>query len=207
MNANSFLHKVLARNHPLHKNQRMRRKLWIFVFILSILFSLGAEVIAGLGGFASAFSSIELGSGSLPAARVGGPFILTILLVFLFLVLLSFFSLLTASGILGLIKGLFLGVTLGLLVDYIVIRGKIEPGDPAIIRRWAGKGAAFMFVFVLWVGILNPLVSQFGKNPIEVFSAKDIVGIFSTTGIFVCAFFACIGVIRFYWTRRKKAKV
>lgn len=182
----------------------MRRKLWIFVFIFSILFSLGAEVIAGLGGFASAFSSIELGSGALPGARVGGPFILTIVLVFLFLVVLSFLSLLTTAGILGLIKGLFLGVTLGLLVDYIVVRGKIKPGDPAIIRLWAGRGTAFMFVFVLWVGILNPLLSQLGTHPIDVFSAKDIVGIFSTTGIFVCAFFALIGVMRYYWTRGKK---
>ncbi|PJZ44128.1 hypothetical protein [Leptospira brenneri] len=185
----------------------MRRKLWIFVFIFSILFSLGAEVISGLGGFASAFSAIELGSGPLPGARVGGPFILTIVLVFLFLIVLSFLSLLTASGILGLIKGLFLGVTLGLLVDYIVVRGKIEPGDPRIIRLWAGRGAALMFIFVIWVGILNPLVSQLGSNPIDVFSAKDIVGIFSTTGVFVCAFFACIGVIRFYWMRGKKEKV
>lgn len=185
----------------------MRRKLWIFVFIFSILFSLVAEVIAGLGGFASAFSSIELGSGTLPGARVGGPFILTIVLVFLFLIVLSFFSLLTTTGILGLIKGLFLGVTLGLLVDYLVVRGKIKPGDPAIIRRFAGRGAAFMFVFVLWVGILNPLLSQLGTQPIEVFSAKDIVGIFSTTGIFVCGFFACIGVMRYYWTRGKNYKV
>lgn len=185
----------------------MRRKLWIFVFIFSILFSLGVEVIAGLGGFASAFSSIELGSGALPGARVGGPFILTIVLVFLFLVVLSFLSLLTTAGILGLIKGLFLGVTLGLLVDYIVVRGKIKPGDPAIIRLWAGRGAAFMFVFVLWVGVLNPLLSQLGTQPINVFSAKDIVGIFSTTGIFICAFFALIGVIRYYWTRGKKDKV
>ncbi|EKJ85360.1 hypothetical protein CLV96_1020 [Leptospira meyeri] len=184
----------------------MRRKLWIFVFIFSILFSLGAEVIAGLGGFANAFSSIELGSSSLPAARVGGPYLLTIVLVFLFLIVLSFLSLLTISGILGLIKGIFLGLTLGLLVDYIVIRGKIEPGDPTIIRRWAGRGAVFMFVFVVWVGILNPLLSQLGTNPIDVFSAKDIVGIFSTTGIFVCAFFACIGVVQYYWTRRKKNK-
>lgn len=182
----------------------MRRKLWIFVFIFSILFSLGAEVISGLGGFASAFSSIELGSGALPGARVGGPFILTIALVFLFLVVLSFLSLLTTAGILGLIKGLFLGVTLGLLVDYIVVRGKIKPGDPAIIRLWAGRGTAFMFVFVLWVGILNPLLSQLSTHPIDVFSAKDIVGIFSTTGIFVCAFFALIGVMRYYWTRGKK---
>ncbi|MBM9547423.1 hypothetical protein JWG40_10375 [Leptospira sp. 201903074] len=185
----------------------MRRKLWIFVFIFSILFSLGAEVIAGLGGFASAFSSIELGSGTLPGARVGGPFILTIVLVFLFLIVLSFISLLTTSGILGLIKGILLGVTLCLLVDYLVVRGKIEPGDPAIIRRFAGRGAAFMFVFVLWVGILNPLLSQLGTQPIEVFSAKDIVGIFSTTGIFVCGFFACIGVMRYYWTRGKNYKV
>lgn len=182
----------------------MRRKLWIFVLILSVLFSLVAEVIAGLGGFASAFSSIELGSGALPAARVGGPFLLTIVLVFFFLIVLSFMSLITTTGILGLIKGLFLGVTLGLLVDYLVVREKIEPGNPAIIRRWAGRGAAFMFVFVLWVGILNPLLSQLGTNPIEVFSAKDIVGIFSTTGIFVCIFFAFIGVIRYYWTRGKK---
>ncbi|WP_244310316.1 hypothetical protein [Leptospira noumeaensis] len=171
--------------------------------IFSILFSLGAEVIAGFGGFASAFSSIELGSDSLPAARVGGPFLLTILLVFLFLILLSFLSLLTVSGILGLIKGIFLGITLGLLVDYLVVRGKIKPGDPAIIRLWAGRGAAVMFVFVLWVGVLNPLLSQLGRNPIDVFSPKDIVGIFSTTGIFVCAFFACLGVIRYYWTKRK----
>ncbi|MBM9592275.1 hypothetical protein JWG41_17655 [Leptospira sp. 201903075] len=185
----------------------MRRKLWIFIFIFSILFSLGAEVIAGLGGFASAFSSIELGSGALPAARVGGPFILTIVFVFMFLVVLSFLSLLTTAGILGLTKGLFLGVTLGLLVDYIVVRGKIKPGDPAIIRLWAGRGAAFMFVFVLWVGILNPLLSQTGTHPIDVFSAKDIVGIFSTTGIFVCAFFALIGVMRYYWMRGKKDKV
>ncbi|MCW7471568.1 hypothetical protein [Leptospira kanakyensis] len=181
----------------------MRRKLWIFILILSILFSLAAEVIAGLGGFASAFSSIELGSGSLPAARVGGPFLLTIVLVFLFLILLSFISILTTTGILGLIKGLFLGLTLGLLIDYIVSRGKIKPGDPAIIRLWAGRGAALMFVFVLWVGILNPLLSKLGPHPIEVFSAKDIVGIFSTTGIFVCFFFAFIGVIRYYWTKRK----
>ncbi|TGL33483.1 hypothetical protein [Leptospira perdikensis] len=185
----------------------MRRKLWIFVFIFSILFSLAAEVIAGFGGFASAFSSIELGSGSLPAARVGGPFLLTILLVFLFLMVLSFFSLLTISGILGLIKGIFLGITLSLLVDYIVVRGKMEPGDPTIIRRWAGRGSALMFVFVVWVGILNPLLSQFGPHPIDIFSAKDIVGIFSTTGIFVCAFFACIGVFRYYWLRGKKEKV
>ncbi|PJZ85561.1 hypothetical protein [Leptospira harrisiae] len=184
----------------------MRRKLWILVLILSVLFSLGAEVIAGLGGFASAFSSIELGSGSLPAARVGGPFLLTIILVFLFLILLSFISLFTTSGILGLIQGLFLGITLGLLVDYIISRGKIEPGDPAIIRRWAGRGAAFMFVFVLWAGIVNPLLSQLGKDPIDVFSAKDIVGIFSTTGIFVCGFFAFIGVLQYYWTRGKTDK-
>lgn len=181
----------------------MSRKLWIFVLILSILFSLGAEVIAGLGGFASAFSSIEIGSGALPGARVGGPFLLTIVLVFLFLIALSFISLLTTSGILGLIKGLFLGVTLGLLFDYLVVRGKIEPSDHAIIRRWAGRGAAFMFVFVLWVGILNPLLSQLGTHPNDVFSAKDIVGIFSTTGIFVCGFFAFIGAMRYYWTRGK----
>ncbi len=181
----------------------MRRKLWIFVLVLSVLFSLVAEVIAGFGGFANAFSSIELGSGALPAARVGGPYVVTIFLVLLFLILLSFLSLVTTIGILGFIKGLFLGVTLGLLVDYIFNRDKIKSGDPALIRLWAGRGAAFMFVFVLWVGILNPLLSQLGSHPIEVFSAKDIVGIFSTTGIFVCAFFAFIGVIRYLWTRGK----
>ncbi|TGK84300.1 hypothetical protein EHQ31_06355 [Leptospira montravelensis] len=182
----------------------MRKKLWIFVLILSVLFSLLAEVISGFGGFASAFSAIELGSGSLPAARVGGPFVFTILFVFLFLFVLSILSLLTFSGILGLIKGLFLGVTLGLLVDYISNRKKFKPNDPAIIRLWAGRGAAFMFVFVIWVGIINPLLSQLGTKPIDFLSAKDIVGIFSTTGIFVCIFFALIGVMRYYWSRENK---
>jgi hypothetical protein len=177
----------------------------IVLVLACILVSVVAELAHSLGGFVQLHESIVDGHGSFPAARIGGAFVVVFVLVIAFALALALLNVLTAAGLLALMKGMILGIVLNCLLDFFLIRGKVERANRLHIRRWAARGAMLTLLFALWVGLINPALSRLGPRPAPFPSLSEAIGIFSVTGIFACGAFAFAGWISYRRARRTAA--
>jgi hypothetical protein len=196
-----------------HKNKihfLLQILLRTFLFIVCIFVVLAIDLMASNGGFTNFTEKLTNGYGSLPAVRSGLPVVLSIALMMVLFTLACLISIVTKIGILALVKGLFIGLSLNSVMDLYLDRNKAKQNSIKNLYLWFGRGSIFTFIICIWVGIINPFLSGFGNNPTNFLPISKIVNIYVFSGFFIGILFVTIGIISLiysaYISRNKPQK-
>ena len=167
---------------------------------LFIILMLIVEFFEEFGSKKDWYQSMLDGKSSMPAARIG-PAFLAFFFVLLFTFIAAIIRLFSVAGIKGFFKGLALGLTFGSLIDVALLNGIARDSVNASIylygRLWAGYGAMGALGFCLWVGLINPLLSTFGKHKTDGPGFHGTVSILCLTGPIMAFLSTVIGFLKF----------